>query len=196
MSNILQSDQAKPQQPPSQSENKCQELQNLPLPRSEISNAAFPPVYTYTFTFDSFSLLPTTPLTLPLAPLTPSLPFYLLFPMPFTFTLPPSIRLAIFTAKLVATAHLFNQWIGHPSLTDGPSMLPTLNVRDDYVWINCLYRRGKGIKLGDVVSLRHPLVPGDRACKRVVAMEGDFVGTGSPASGDRLMIQVTFFRSC
>lgn len=54
-------------------------------------------------------------------------------------------------------------------------MLPTLNVRGDHIWVNCLYRRGKGINAGDVISFHHPLMPGERASKRVIATEGGFV---------------------
>ena len=54
-------------------------------------------------------------------------------------------------------------------------MLPTLNTRGDFVWISKLHRRGKNIQVGDVVSFKHPLVPGEGACKRVLGMPGDFV---------------------
>ena len=101
-----------------------------------------------------------------------------------------TLRLIVSISKFALTYHLFTQWVGHYQLTDGPSMLPTLNARGDYVWINCLHRRGRGIRAGDVISFRHPLSPGDRASKRVIAMPGDFVGRDTPGVGSDVMIQV------
>lgn len=99
-------------------------------------------------------------------------------------------RLAINYLKLSVTIHVFTQLVGYPTLTDGPSMLPTLNTRGDRVWVNCLHRRGRGIKVGDVISFKHPLSPGERASKRVIAMAGDFVMKDTPGSGSDVMIQV------
>ena len=74
-------------------------------------------------------------------------------------------------------------------------MLPTLNVFDDWILVNSLYRRGRWVKVGDLVSFRHPLVPGARASKRVIGMSGDFVMTGSKegGEGEGMMIQVCVF---
>ena len=71
-------------------------------------------------------------------------------------------------------------------------MLPTLNVIGDWVYISKLYRRGKGIQVGDVVSFKHPLVPGMRASKRVLGMPGDFVLRNTPGEGG-MMVQVGFY---
>ena len=73
----------------------------------------------------------------------------------------------------------------------GPSMLPTLNVRYDWVYVSKLYRRGKGVKVGDVVTFKHPMFPGTGAAKRVLGMPGDFVLRDTPGSGSDMMIQVS-----
>lgn len=94
------------------------------------------------------------------------------------------------TAKLGFGSHLFGHYFGHPAETAGPSMLPTLNVTGDVIWINKLYRRGKGVVVGDLVSIKHPWFPEMRACKRVLGMPGDFVLRDTPGEGSA-MIQVS-----
>lgn len=73
-------------------------------------------------------------------------------------------------------------------------MLPTLNVEGDCVWTNKLYRRGKGIVVGDLVSVKHPWYPEVRASKRVLGMPGDFVLRSTPGEGSA-MIQVSWSSS-
>ncbi|MCJ1462601.1 hypothetical protein MMC07_001203 [Pseudocyphellaria aurata] len=61
--------------------------------------------------------------------------------------------------------------------------MPTLSVRGDSVLVAKHYRRGRGVRVGDVVQIKHP-VPDGRghgAIKRIVGMEGDFVLRGKPA---------------
>ena len=70
-------------------------------------------------------------------------------------------------------------------------MLPTLNTAGDWVWLNKLYRRGKGIVVGDLVSIKHPWFPELRASKRVLGMPGDFVLRDTPGMGSA-MIQVSW----
>ena len=69
-------------------------------------------------------------------------------------------------------------------------MLPTLSVRNDWVYVDKSYRRGKGLLNGDTVSVKHPMFPGVGAIKRVVGMPGDIVGRDTPGTGSRMMIQV------
>lgn len=57
-------------------------------------------------------------------------------------------------------------------------MLPTLNSSGDWVLISKYYRRGRGVQVGDLVSYSHPGEEGVQAVKRVVGLEGDFVGMG------------------
>lgn len=107
------------------------------------------------------------------------------------------------TVKILAFAHLIseNAYAIHP--TQGPSMLPTLSVIGDSVLISKRYRRGKGVKVGDVVEIRHPVpdYPQHGAVKRVIGLGGDFVVRSSPPGwptkildeGQERMIQVMCF---
>ena len=71
-------------------------------------------------------------------------------------------------------------------------MLPELNVSGDFVWISTRYRRGHRIKVGDVVTIRHPVEPQFEASKRVLGLGGDFVlRDGAGAGGSDLMVQVS-----
>ncbi|KAI9840748.1 MAG: hypothetical protein M1837_001322 [Sclerophora amabilis] len=94
------------------------------------------------------------------------------------------------TFGIAAFLHLFTNHIASIKLTYGPSMLPTINVRDEAVFISKFHRRGRDVKVGDIVSVRHPLEPDERAVKRVLGMPGDFVLRDAPGSQDELMIQV------
>lgn len=87
-------------------------------------------------------------------------------------------------------SHLFANHVGTLRNTYGPSMLPTLNARGDWVFINTSYRRGKGVKVGDIVSFKHPMFPGESASKRVLGMPGDYVMRHTPGSGNGAMLQV------
>lgn len=69
-------------------------------------------------------------------------------------------------------------------------MLPTLSAKGDAVYVSKLFRRGKYVHVGDVVSLRHPMDVGTGAIKRIVGMPGDFVLRDMPGSRTGDMIQV------
>ena len=99
-------------------------------------------------------------------------------------------RFIINSTKVFFFLHFFNEYIGSVRATAGPSMLPTLNLQDDVVYVSKFYRRGKGVKVGDVVTLKHPMFPGVSAAKRVLGMPGDFVLKDTPGSGTGMMIQV------
>ena len=68
-------------------------------------------------------------------------------------------------------------------------MLPTLSVRGDVVYTDKSYRRGNGIKIGDLVDFKHPMVVGEQGLKRVMGLGGDFVWDGKERGRER-MIQV------
>ena len=81
--------------------------------------------------------------------------------------------------------------MGESAKTSGPSMLPTIAVAHDRVWIKKSYRRGKGIVVGDLVNIKHPMFPDEGAIKRVVGMPGDFIVRDTPDEhGSDMMIQV------
>ena len=71
--------------------------------------------------------------------------------------------------------HLFSKYGFQVCATAGPSMVPTISARGNWVLIAKWYRRGRGIKPGDLVDLKSPITPGVGAIKRVMGMPGDFV---------------------
>ena len=105
-------------------------------------------------------------------------------------------RTLIQTVKVFAFCHLFAEYLLTVKATYGPSMLPTINVRDDWVFISKMNRRGKNVEVGDIVSLTHPMVPDMGVVKRVLGMPGDFVLREAPGlSGGANMIQVNQSKS-
>jgi inner membrane protease subunit 1 len=90
----------------------------------------------------------------------------------------------------VASLHAFVEHVGHPAPCAGPSMLPTLEVEGDAVWVDARCRRGRGVRVGDVVSARHPADPREAISKRVLGLPGDFVLRDTPNSATSFMIQV------
>jgi len=85
--------------------------------------------------------------------------------------------------------HLFYQYGYSVEDTLGPSMLPTLEFYGGYVMISRSYRRGKNVKVGDLVSFYSVVEPRELVIKRVVGLEGDYVLRDTPEKND-IMIQV------
>lgn len=69
-------------------------------------------------------------------------------------------------------------------------MLPTLRTTGDCVFVSRLSRRGKDVRVGDMVSVKHPMFAGTGAIKRLVGLPGDFVLRDLPGSSSDSMIQV------
>ena len=90
--------------------------------------------------------------------------------------------------------HIFVGYVLEYGWCDGISMLPTFNSFGDAVLISKYYRRGRGVKVGDVISYAHPVLPEVRGLKRIVGMEGDFVLRDTPGiapeEGEEKMLQV------
>lgn len=91
---------------------------------------------------------------------------------------------------MVLVAHVFVDYFYALHGTWGISMAPTLAPSGDSVLISKYYRHGRGLKVGDVVSFKHPLREDMRASKRVIGMPGDFVLRDTPDKGMGMMIQV------
>lgn len=68
-------------------------------------------------------------------------------------------------------------------------MLPTFEVIGDSVILSRYYRRGRGIKVGDIVSFDSVVEPGESVIKRVLGLPGDYVLRDTPGTTDT-MIQV------
>ncbi|MCJ1456397.1 hypothetical protein MMC28_006758 [Mycoblastus sanguinarius] len=99
-------------------------------------------------------------------------------------------RFGIAVLKLSFLYHFLAANVGIISRTTGPSMIPTLSVQGDCVYIDKSFRRGRGVKVGDLIDFKHPLVLGQGAVKRVMGMPGDFVVKDMGEGGEARMIQV------
>ncbi|KAI7153109.1 hypothetical protein KC349_g8575 [Hortaea werneckii] len=73
------------------------------------------------------------------------------------------------------TAHIFMEYFYILTAAYGISMLPTIASSGDWLLISKYYRRGREVRVGDVVSYKLPLKPGENGVKRVVGLSGDFV---------------------
>ena len=106
----------------------------------------------------------------------------------------PILRYTAWATSLFLTVHIVTEYVVSYGPCDGVSMLPTINSFGDAVLVSKYYRRGKGVKVGDIISYTHPIIPDMKALKRVVGMEGDFVLRDTPGTGldesEEKMLQV------
>lgn len=66
-------------------------------------------------------------------------------------------------------------------------MTPTIpHSFNGHPWIlySSLHRRGRNIKVGDVIAYTHPIFPHESGCKRVIGMPGDFVSVITAGRGE------------
>ena len=63
-------------------------------------------------------------------------------------------------------------------------MVPTMPMYGNVLVYSKLHRRGRFVKVGDVVTYKHPIFPNTRGCKRVIGMPGDFVSVVTHARLD------------
>jgi inner membrane protease subunit 1 len=92
-------------------------------------------------------------------------------------------RSLVFTGKLFLTVHVVGSYIGYVGSTHGISMVPTIPhsfYSHPYILESHLHRRGRNIKVGDVITFTHPVIPSSKMSKRVVGMPGDFVSVMTP----------------
>jgi len=92
----------------------------------------------------------------------------------------------IHAVNIACFLHLFKENIGSPCLTDGPSMLPTIEASGEIVIESILSHRLAPYNLtrGELVSLKSPSKPDRIVCKRVIGLPGDVIcvdPTGSKA---------------
>jgi inner membrane protease subunit 1 len=87
---------------------------------------------------------------------------------------------AKFLLPLFLLTHLAWHYLFEIVSPFGASMLPTLYLSGQWVLLSKWYRRGRGIEVGDIVSISHPFILHEGAIKRVIGMPGDFVLAGTP----------------
>jgi len=100
------------------------------------------------------------------------------------------VRLASVAIKTCFVGHVFWDYFYAPATTYGPSMLPTLEVFNDGVLVSRWYRRGRGVKVGDIVTFDSVIDPEEKVIKRVIGLEGDYVMRDTPGSRSNQMIQI------
>ncbi|KAF2822296.1 LexA/Signal peptidase [Ophiobolus disseminans] len=96
-------------------------------------------------------------------------------------------RIAFNLSKVALVVHIFQRYIGGISPTAGMSMVPTIPVhyhKRPYILYSSLHRRGRGVKVGDVITYKSPVVASSQGCKRIVGMPGDFVSVVTPGRRD------------
>lgn len=89
--------------------------------------------------------------------------------------------------KFAFAFHITTTYIGSLGPTSGISMVPTIPssfTSRPWILYSSLHRRGRNIRVGDVITYTHPLFPHQKGCKRVIGMPGDFVSVVSPARED------------
>ncbi|KAK1766126.1 LexA/Signal peptidase [Phialemonium atrogriseum] len=94
------------------------------------------------------------------------------------------------TAKYLAAAHLFWEYGYSIGPAQGPSMLPTFEITDEWLLISKRHRHGRDVAVGDLVVYKIPIFPDSDGIKRVLGLPGDYVMIDSPESGSEAMIQV------
>jgi len=57
----------------------------------------------------------------------------------------------------------------------GPSMYPTISSDLSYTIYSRMHKRGRNVKIGDVILFENPIFLRGKACKRVIGMPGDYV---------------------
>lgn len=99
-------------------------------------------------------------------------------------------RNLVSTAKYLAVAHLFWEYGYSVGPAQGPSMLPTFEISDEWLLISKRHRHGRDVAVGDLVVYKIPIFPDSDGIKRVLGLPGDYVMLDSPESGSEAMIQV------
>lgn len=107
----------------------------------------------------------------------------------FTSVFELSRRCVFYGIGIFVFGHLFTTHVCDLKATLGASMLPTLYYEGDWVLVNKLYRRGKGVQVGDIVEAKDPLRADGRVLKRIIGMPGDFV-IAHTVETDGMMLQV------
>jgi inner membrane protease subunit 1 len=90
-------------------------------------------------------------------------------------------------SKIALFAHIFQRYIGGIGPTTGISMVPTMPAsyrKRPWILYSSLYRRGRGLKVGDVITYTSPIFSTDTGCKRIIGMPGDFVSVVTPGRRD------------
>ena len=103
-------------------------------------------------------------------------------------------RLLVSTFKYIVALHLFWEYGYSLSPAQGSSMLPTIDMSDEWMLTSKRHRHGRGVQVGDMVVYKIPIFRDVDGMKRVLGMPGDYVLIDSPESGSDNMIQVSLLQ--
>uniref|UniRef100_A0A7N0SWG0 Peptidase S26 domain-containing protein n=1 Tax=Kalanchoe fedtschenkoi TaxID=63787 RepID=A0A7N0SWG0_KALFE len=78
-------------------------------------------------------------------------------------------------ARFFCFLHITSTRLVTPVRSEGPSMLPTINLTGDYVLAEKISARLGTVRPGDIVLIRSPQNPRNIVTKRVTAVEGQRV---------------------
>ncbi|KAF3930607.1 hypothetical protein ABW19_dt0205028 [Dactylella cylindrospora] len=104
-----------------------------------------------------------------------------------------SLSYLITAVKFLAFCHVFASKFLMIGVCEGPSMLPTFPNTTSSILMNHLYSRGRGVKVGDLVTANRPDEMGVMLLKRVIGMPGDYVVVDPIAAGrgeETMMVRV------
>lgn len=79
------------------------------------------------------------------------------------------------TIASIASIWLFQMHVYEIAGSSGPSMTPTIPDITNLIGVNKLYKKGRGIQVGDIIQFANPLIPKEFAGKRVIGLPGDYV---------------------
>lgn len=100
-----------------------------------------------------------------------------------------AVQYLILGTGAILAFHIWSEYFFTFSQAEGISMTPIMNGTGDWLLLSKMYRRGRYVKVGDLVSFKHPIDEGTFGVKRVIGMPGDFVLRDTPGTSG-VMIQV------
>ncbi|KAJ1413489.1 Peptidase S26A, signal peptidase I [Sesbania bispinosa] len=93
---------------------------------------------------------------------------------------------AFYVAKFFCFLHVTDKYLIDLVLSEGPSMLPTIDLKPNVFLAERISTRFGKVACGDIVVLRSPQNPRKHITKRLVGMEGDSVTyLSSPKNSDK-----------
>lgn len=101
-----------------------------------------------------------------------------------------AVQKLIWGTGVILAFHICCEYFFTFGQAEGISMTPTMNGTGDWLLLSKMYRRGRYVKVGDLVSFKHPIDEGTFGVKRVIGMPGDFVLRDTPGTSG-VMIQVS-----
>ena len=77
--------------------------------------------------------------------------------------------------KYYCAYHVLTEYVAEPTFLEGPSMKPTINNnrKIEIALFEKISVRKERLKVGDVVTAKHPYQSNMYICKRLMGMEGD-----------------------